>query len=299
MTALADLDTSPAEIKAGARVVSNYDLPRPFYFMVPFWGERYRQYFVDRLLPSLLAPNNLVLLRADQGHRFLIATTPEDWAAIIDLPIMARLRPHATPTLIEIPRPNTDTAPGSSTAYLHQNIAQRLLVAAAFSGQAYASLHWPDTIVSDGMVASLLRHARNGARLVLCPALRQTEELAVSELTRLGYLPRDGRPSVSGEPINVPQRVLADLMVRFLHPEMAIFEEGAPGQPPLAPFRYWRLPNDGGIILHTFHGGPVLMDYGAIENHDLDCLEHNWFEVVYVARNFGIKDGFQVVDELG
>src|ERR1700727_1234776 len=80
---------------------------QPFNFMVPFSRERYRRYFVDNLLPSLLAPNNLTLLRAEDGHRFLLATTREDWDAIVDLPIMARLRPHATPTLVEIPKPRS------------------------------------------------------------------------------------------------------------------------------------------------------------------------------------------------
>lgn len=273
------------------------ELSRPFFFMVPFWGERYRRYFVDRLLPSLLAPNNLPLLRAFQGHRFLIATTPEDWAAFIDLPIMKRLREYATPTLIEISQPDNHTAAGSGDAYLHQNVVQKLLVIAAFQSKAYGCLLCPDFIISDGMVASLIRHAQAGHHLVLCPALRQTEESAISELTSRGYLPRESTPAETGMPIIVPPRALSDIMVRCLHPEMAIFEEGAPGQPPLAPFRYWRLPDHSGMILHTFQGIPVLMDYGVVQHHDIACLEHNWLEVVYVARNFGNKGEFHVVQD--
>ncbi len=88
--------------------VSPAALSRPFFFMVPFWGKRYRQYFANILLPSLLSPNNLALLRADQGHRFLIATTIDDWDAIIRLPVIERLRAHATPTLIEIKKPKQE-----------------------------------------------------------------------------------------------------------------------------------------------------------------------------------------------
>ena len=263
--------------EASGQMLSRYDLARPFYFMVPFWGERYRQYLVDRLLPSLLAPHNLPLLRADQGHRLLMATTRGDWEAIAELPIMKRLREHAEPTFIEIPSPAFDTPPGSTNAIRHQDVALRLLAESAFAGGVYGSLHWPDTIVSDGMVASLLQHARQGHRLVLCPALRHTEELAVAELGRLGYLSSAVRPSDTVTPINVPQRVLADLMVRFLHPEMSIYQEGARGQPPLAPFRYWQIPDRGGIILHTFHGSPVLMDYGAVRVTTLtaQCRAHS------------------------
>ena len=272
-------------------------LPRPFFFMVPFWGERYRRYFVDILLPSLLAPNNLALLRGKQGHRFLLATTREDWNAIVDLPIMVRLREHAPPVFIEIPNPAHDTAPGSTSAILHQNVAQERLVSAAFEAGAYGSLYSPDCIISDGAVASLIKHARAGHRLVLCPALRQSEGAALADLARLGYLSAHSHSSETGAPISIPQRVLAGLMVRHLHPEMAIFEEGAAGQPPLASFRYWRLPNQAGIILHTFHGAPMLMDYGTVDRHDVSCLEHHSFEDVYVARNFGGLGEFQVVQD--
>ena len=272
------------------------ELSRSFFFMVPFWGER-RRYFVDRLLPSLLAPNNLPLLRAFQGHRLLIATTPEDWAAIIDLPIMKRLREYATPTLIEIPHPTSDTVPGSTLAVLHQNVAQKLLVTAAFQAKAYGCLLCPDFIVSDGMVLSLLRHAQAGHHLVLCPVLRQSEEAAVSELKNRGHIPEGSNPSDTGAAISIPQRVLADIMVRHLHPDLATLEEGTLGQPPLAPFRYWRLPNNRGIILHTFCCSPLLMDYEAIKTHDIGCLERDLLEDVYVARNFDVKGEFHIVQD--
>lgn len=250
-------------------------LARPFYFMVPFWGARYRAYFVDRLLPALLAPNNLPLLRAEDGHRFLIATTPEDWAAIADLPIMKRLRKHAPPTLVEISSPTNETAPGSTNAVLHQNLAQKLLIEVAFKAKVYGCLLCPDHMVSDGMMLSLIGHAREGRRLVICPVLRQSEEATISELEDGGYLPRGSTPSQTGAAINIPPRILADLLVRHLHPEMARFEAGAAEQSLLAPFRYWRLPDHRGIILHTFYGSPVLMDYGAVTNHDVACLEQN------------------------
>ena len=55
---------------------------RPFYFLLSLWGEKYRNYFVDRCLPTLLAPGNFPVLRAADGHRLLIATTRSDWEAM-------------------------------------------------------------------------------------------------------------------------------------------------------------------------------------------------------------------------
>jgi hypothetical protein len=52
---------------------------QPFDFIVSLWGERYRNYFVDRCLPTLLAEGNFPVLRASEGHRLLIATTQADW----------------------------------------------------------------------------------------------------------------------------------------------------------------------------------------------------------------------------
>src|SRR5437870_4404090 len=75
---------------------------RPFHFMVAFWGERYRDYFVDLFLPSMLAPNNLPLLQADDCHRLYAACTEEDWQAIKDLPIMQRVRRHAEPVWVKL-----------------------------------------------------------------------------------------------------------------------------------------------------------------------------------------------------
>ena len=83
---------------------------RPFDFIMLFWGQRYREYFIELCLPSLLAPQNLPLLKAEDGHRFLIATTKADWHFIKDLPIINRMREHTTPVWIEINEPeNTST----------------------------------------------------------------------------------------------------------------------------------------------------------------------------------------------
>ena len=57
-------------------------LNRPFYFVVVLWGERFRNYFLDLCLPTLLAPGNLPALATAQRSKFFIWTRPDDWAAI-------------------------------------------------------------------------------------------------------------------------------------------------------------------------------------------------------------------------
>jgi hypothetical protein len=259
---------------------------RPFCFMVPFWGQRYRDYFVDRCLPSLLAPNNLPLLRAADGHRILMGTTRADWEAISNLRLMERLRSYATPTLIDIPSPLSDTAPGGADAIRHMNLCLRNLTQAAHGYRAYGCSLLPDVIVSDGMVASLIRRAQAGYHLVLCTALRQTEETVLAEMSERGLMPKSSRLSASGESLTIPPRVMADMAIRHLHADVAIFEEGNRAQPFLPPYRFWRVPGRSGLILHGFFAAPILMDYGIVDTHDVSCFSAGGFEHGYLQDNF-------------
>jgi hypothetical protein len=266
-------------------------ITRPFHFMVAFWGERYRDYFVDLFLPSMLAPNNLPLLRAEEGHRFYIATPWEDWQAIETLPIMQRLSLHARPRWVEVsPRPEEEGIDDEYARYVavlrHMNICLRAVLEAAYDRCAYGSFHLPDFIVSDGMVESLLRSARAGYRLVLCPALRQTEEAVLAELEDRGLWSARPRASATGNQLTIPPGVAAGLAARHLHREMAMFEEGAEGQPSLPPFRFWRMPEGRGIVLQTLFVVPVLMDYAIVSGDHTRCLDDEHFENVYVSANF-------------
>lgn len=273
---------------------------RPFNFMIPFWGEAYRGFFVDRCLPSLLAPNNLPLLAAADGHRFLIATTGRDWEAIRDLPIMQRLRRHATPEPIIIDDPRV-TPPGSVQAVLQQNHCQKLLIEAAYKDRTYACMLWPDVIFSDGTVAALRKRAEEGYQLVLCASLRHVEETVLTELRSRGLLPASAKHSQSATDMPIPPRLLADISVRHLHPEVLIYDGDSAELPVLPPFIFWRV-GDNGIIIHSFAGQPLLMDYAAIDHHDTACLEKEIFENVYLDRNFSPRHKVHVVsdsDELG
>jgi len=273
---------------------------RPFHFMVAFWGERYRDYFVDLFLPSLLAPNNLPLLQAEEGHRFFIAAPREDWKAINELPIMERLRRHAEPRWVEIDSPSESEMAGDAHARYaatlqHMKVCLRKLLEAGYHPSAYGSFHCPDTIVSDGMVALLLKSVRAGRQLVLCPALRQAEEAVLSDLETLGLLSPGKRPSLTAQELTIAPRLGADLAIRHLHPEMSVFEEGSTGQPPLPPFRYWRMPEGRGLLLRTFFTSPALMDYSIVPAEHTRCLDHDAFENVYIISNFRNCRAIQIV----
>ena len=265
---------------------------KPFYFLVALWGERYRDRFARYFLPSLLAPGNLRCLRAEDGHRFLIATTRTDWAAIERLPIMAELRRYVLPVLVEIP----EDGASNYTATLHrQTRCLKQLFEAAYPSRPYGCLLLPDLIVSDGFVATLIRSASAGYRLVLLPALRQIEEAVLDELTDSGLL--SAAASHSTRPLVLAPRRVADLALRHLHPEVAVFEEGHPCQPLYPPFRFWRVPQRNGIMLHGFFGLPILMDFAVVPTDHADCLNYEDYESVYLGRNFSHCGGLHVVQD--
>jgi hypothetical protein len=273
-----------------------------FDFMVAFWGQRYREYFIDFCLASLLAPNNLPLLRSDDGHRFLIATTSEDWRAILDLAVFKQLRKYATPTLIEHAMPRLPSDPGSAHAIEQQNLYQKSLVESAYANRSCGCLLWPDLIVSDGMVKSLVQRVEEGCNVVLCCTLRQTEEAVLGELAVTGYRPHNAISRSSWQPLALSPRVTAALAVRHLHPDIRMYDVNRYQQPFFAPFRYWNVRGHEGIVLHSFFAIPVLMNFAAIEKHDTECLKSDAFENVYLGRNFFDCGGVHVVqdsDEFG
>jgi hypothetical protein len=270
---------------------------RCFDFMVPFWGQRYREYFVNLCLASLLAPNNLPLLRAADGHRFLIATTVDDWRALIDLPIFAKLREYVTPVLVEVANGPGSAAPGSADVIRHQNVCQKALVEIAYANRSYGCLLWPDIIISDGMIKALLQHAEEGRHLVLCCTLRQTEEAVLAELASTGYGVGHAILSTTCQALALSPRLTGALAVRHLHPDMAIYEANHAHRPFFAPFWYWRVQDHEGIILHSLFASPVLMDYSAIDKHDTACLDDDALENVYLGRNFYACGGLHIVQD--
>ncbi len=206
---------------------------------------------------------------------------------------MEQLRQHATPTWIEIKpgfqipkEANCEVYAEYASVIRYLTPCLKKLLEAAYRARAYGFQLCPDTLFSDGIVALLLKYAQAGYHLVLCPALRQTEEAVLDDLLKHGLLPEGERLSTTGQALIIPPRVMADLFVRHLHPEMWIFEEDGHPLPSNSPFRYWRIPHGRGIILHTFYGGPILMDFEVVSDKHSECLEGGAFEDVYYNENF-------------
>lgn len=226
---------------------------KPIYFMVPFWGERYRNYFLDCMYASLapqMGPND----------RWMIACPHSDVRELL------KVLP-APPYWIELPEWNTD--PRSRNVPDFQNYAHSLLMLRAFENRCYASLGSPDVIYSNNTVAALRRAIERGDHLMLCHGNRQDEAKVMA--------------MIGGER-NLSARRIADINVKCLHREMLPFEEGNPAQPLVPPLRWWR--DGNGIIIHTHIAMPALMDFRWPRKLNLRCMKHEAFENIFLEKNF-------------
>jgi hypothetical protein len=255
-------------------------LDRPFYFILVLWGERFRNYFLDLCLPTLLSPRNLPTLATRARSKFLFCTRPEDWAAITAAPIFRLLERHVEPVYIEIP-----PCPPGVSGCVHMGIGHRRGCELAYEAKAYPFVLTPDSIFSDGTIARLQELALAGVQLALVPALRFAEEPLFDELRQAGISPvgRAGR----AEPIAIRNRDLARMALASMHSETKTYEWDAPYFHRMPAAAWWRVPGEDGIVVHCLSWAPLLFDFTAVPEHDTSVFDEWTFDGDYIYKNLG------------
>jgi hypothetical protein len=264
---------------------------RPFYLIVTFWGARFRRYFLEYCLPSLLASGNLPAISKGRPIKFLIATLPADWDAIQGTRIFAELKRHAEPVFIDIP-----PCPPNRSGCQHMGVGHKLMSEIAYRDRSFAVLLTPDLMLSDGTMAQLDRYADSGIEIVLVAALRFGEEPFLGHLKAIGALPDEER-SRTGGALAISGRQMVAAAVNGLHSETLTYEWDAPHLPPYPPAAWWRVPNEDGILLHCLSWAPLLLDYSVVKSHDLSALETWTIDGDYVYSNFGQSNAIHVVQD--
>jgi hypothetical protein len=258
---------------------------RPFYFTVVFWGSVYREYFTDLLLASLLSPNNIPALNKSRRNKFLIVTTREDWQALQGQPMFERLRQYLEPEWIEMPFPQSHELKMLVMSRGHKQVATR-----AFEDQAYGVFVTPDLILSDGSVAAMERLAEAGKKVVLSVAIRFRHETLLAEMDSEGYL----KP---GEPMAISSRDLMRLALGNLHSETLRYEFDASYFADCPVSLYWWVPDGSGMIIYSFSWAPLIVDYGALQDHDTRTFEDWTLDGDYIYRNFPDHENVYVVTD--
>ena len=254
-------------------------LDRPFYFIVVLWGEQFRKYFLDYCVPSLLSPGNLPALNTSRPSKFLIATRPQDWAVMAETRIFQSLKRYVEPVFIEIP-----ACPSDRSGCQHMGIGHSIACDIAHRDKAFGTVLTPDCMLSDGSVARLQELARNGTELVLTAALRFGEEPFLARLREQGLLTDEDRAK-TGTPLVIPGRQMVYAAVNGLHSETLAYEWNAPGVLVISPAAWWRVPGEDGIVLHSLSWAPLLLDYAAVDDHDLSTFDQWTLDGDYLFNN--------------
>ena len=257
--------------------------PGQFYFIVVFWGKEHREYFLRFLVPSLLSPGNLPALSRTAPHRFLIATTAQDWAAIQSDSAYQAMARVVEPVYLEIQQPVVGANKYLVMSEGHKRAAER-----AFADKAYGIFLTPDLVLSDGSVAALQRLAAKGSNVVLCVAMRFTSEGCMSQIEAL-------RTVEPGAALVLEPKTLTAIALRNMHPETLRYDWDAPcfAESPYSCF--WRVPGEDGVVVHSFSWAPLLVNYATLASHQTETFDRWTLDGDYIFRNFSLDDRVHVV----
>jgi len=265
-------------------------LDRPFYFIIVLWGDRFRNYFLDLCLPTLLSAGNLPSLTTRPRSKILICTRPDDWATMKAAPIFAVLERFVDPIYIEIP-----PCPPNVSGCVHMGIGHRRGCELAYEAKAYPFVLTPDSIFSDRTIARLQELAIQGVQLVLVPALRFAEEPLFDHLREIGIVPHNRSGVV--EPITITNRQLVRVALASMHSETKTYEWDAPYLHSLPSAVWWEVPGEDGIVVHCLSWAPLLFDFTAVPEHDTSVFDNWTFDGDYIYKNLGnIKRVHLVLD---
>lgn len=254
---------------------------RPFYFIIVVWGDRFINYLVRYCLPSLLAPENIPALSNNTINKFLFCTTNADWARLQNETSFKLLAQYITPVFIEIPLP-----PPGTPSCVHMGVGHKLATELCFKDKAYGIALTPDLILSNGTMKNVEQHARNGVEIVFCAALRFTEEGVFAGLRDLGVPHAQANYTNDSSPLSTTGRELVKIAMHSMHSQTKTYDFNASYFAANSPAAFWRVPSDGGILLHSMSWCPMLLDYSVVRSHDTRALENWTMDGDYVNANF-------------
>jgi hypothetical protein len=266
-------------------------LERPFHLITVVWGEHYTKCFLDYCVASLLAPGNLPALSTAVRSKFLIATLPENWEYMNTTPIFQRLRDYIDPVFIEIP-----PCPKGKSGCEHMGVGHKSACELSYREKAYAMIFTPDSLISDGTIANLQRHARAGTELVWVPALRFAEESFLGHLRAWELLPSES-PRETGSAVIITGAELVRAAINGMHSETLSYEWEANYFPSLPSAVWWKVPGETGMLVYCLSWAPFLFDFAAVKSHDTTALETWTIDGNYAYLNLGSAPKIHIVQD--
>jgi hypothetical protein len=279
-------------------------------FITVFWGETYRRRFLDLCLSSLCSASSLEAVDRSAGHRFVILCGLSDWEAISSHPLVVLLGQHFEVVWLELRMPMPDwlgdlwrregsricgyvTDEPSADDFLYGTRLDQLctladndpasepvdryklviygmsrghLKALDFIGRngGGASFLAPDMVLNAGAMRIVIGQVKRDVSLVVAAANRFTYS-AVEDLKIHGYLQ-------AGAPSDLPARELVHYCFSNPHPETRAFEFERPDFCQVPTCMSFRLPHDGGVVMHSMFWAPLYIAEDVLERVDRPLL---------------------------
>ncbi len=265
-------------------MTSQLSVTSPVYFGVSVWGRSFCESFVQYALASLLAQGNIPALDNHTGkNTFLIYTAKEDWdwlqqqALIKELQRYMLLEWLPMSDLTEEAYNTLNNGLRSHKLYL-MTLGHREIVNKMHANKAIGSVVIPDSIYSDHAISSAFKYIEQGKQsvLVFCP--RFSTDGVLKEL----YENHDAKHH---EVLSIPARQLVKAATQHLHIDMRMQAWKSPYLPEFMLETYWPLPNDNGMLFHTWTCWCAFINYATLSVHRTESLEHNTIDGVYFGDN--------------
>jgi hypothetical protein len=248
---------------------------RQIYFVVVFWGEKFRNYFADFCLASLVSPNNIPFLSSPEARgvkgKLLICTTKYDFNEIRKKPLYLLLARHIEVELIDIGALETDER---IRQQLHMSKGHKAALKRCLTDKAYGSFLAPDMMLSDGSVRTLIGHVIKKTPCVLAPAFRFDLDKCYSRLLARGHLGPD-------QPLAVSARDFAAIAVESLHSEMLRYEYDEPHFEESPISTIFRRPNRD-LVIHTSSWAVAAADFAYLESFSEHHFDENTIDAHFI-----------------
>jgi hypothetical protein len=215
----------------------------PIYFITPVWGRVYVRTYLDIVLPSQLAPNNIPAIPDNSQSRYIICTTRDDAKTIKDSRYFRQLEDILPVDLLTV-----DASIASPHEVMSDCYRQGILAAEA--NDAVPAFLTPDLVHADGNFRALWRWIEEGKHVVFVTGIRTEKEGVTADL-KASFLASNGA-------IVIQPRDLVRIGLENLHTigRASWFKEG---DEDLIPANlYWRAGNEG-LIARCFHLHPIIV----------------------------------------
>jgi len=243
-----------------------------FHLVIAVWGDKYISHLSNVGLHTLLAPNNLGALPRLSESRFIFYVPERDEVTLRSQPMIQRLH-----QLINVTYKRIEPAQFSEP-HLALSEAHRQSVLDAAADGAHLVVLSPDSIMSDGTLATVGKRAAEGRAAIMVTGLRLVEETAVPALRAIFADPNQAREIVDA-------RAMIRFATNHFHPEVPRYQVDSEYFTPHPLLCLWPIKGRG-LLQRAFHLHPLLIDATRIPEKSLRALAHDTIDGDFVMRAF-------------